>query len=72
MCVCAVRAGDTFDVGLYSDPVFGTPLFKTVAGESRCPHEPGTVARESVDMDVDLPIQRGINPDKPAIFRVSV
>ena len=30
------------------DPMFGSFVFTTVAGSSKCPHEEGTYAREQV------------------------
>ena len=35
-------ANDYFDVGVSMDPVYGTPVFKTLAGRSSCPHEAHT------------------------------
>ena len=40
--------GDLFDVQVFMDPVFATPVFKTVSGISACPHEPHTVTREDM------------------------
>ena len=37
---------DYFDVGVSMDPVYGTPVFKTLAGRSSCPHEAHTDSRE--------------------------
>ena len=36
---------DFFDVGIKNDPVYGTPVFETVAGRTMCPHEPYTQNR---------------------------
>lgn len=63
--------GDQFDVDLYTDPVFGTPVFRGIAGQSRCPHEPGTVARESVEMTVNPPVGL-IPPEQAAVFTVTL
>jgi len=41
---------DMFDVQILRDPVYNTPVFKTVAGRSWCPHEPGTDASEAFDV----------------------
>eukprot|EP00121_Abeoforma_whisleri_P001884 Awhi_evm1s1688 len=40
--------GDKFDVEIYEDPIYGTPVFELKAGISKCPHEAGTVSREKV------------------------
>lgn len=63
--------GDQFDVQLYTDPVFGTPVFSNISGMSRCPHEPGTVARESIDMVVQPPAGN-LPPDQPAVFTLTL
>ncbi|KAG2486018.1 hypothetical protein HYH03_015331 [Edaphochlamys debaryana] len=45
-------AGDAFLVKVKPDPAFGTPVFQTLAGRSRCPHEPGTLSRHNVSVRV--------------------
>lgn len=40
--------GDSFDVAIFKDPVYGTPVFRTLSGRSLCPHETRTVSREKV------------------------
>ena len=40
-------AGDYFVVRISEDPVYGTPIFTTMGGESKCPGETGTLRRES-------------------------
>eukprot|EP00941_MAST-03F_sp_MAST-3F-sp1_P004751 g4751.t1 len=45
-----VTTGDYFDVGVYQDRVYGTPVFKTLAGRSKCPHEFMTDARQAFDV----------------------
>lgn len=42
--------GDQIQVEVYEDPVYGTPVFKTVSGMTKCPHEPHTLAREKVNL----------------------
>jgi len=44
--------GDVFEIELYVDPVYGTTVFKTIGGQSRCPHEIGTEARERFDLEL--------------------
>lgn len=39
--------GDFFAVRITEDPVFGTPVFTTMGGASKCPGETGTSRRES-------------------------
>jgi hypothetical protein len=51
---------DYFDVGVSMDPVYGTPIFKTLAGRTSCPHEANTDSREvfsisySEDNELDM------------------
>ena len=35
--------GDQFDVAVFRDPIFGTPIFKVLSGRSACPHVKNTV-----------------------------
>jgi hypothetical protein len=42
--------GDSFVTEITSDPVYGTPLFRTLSGQSRCIWEPGTVRREQIEL----------------------
>ena len=35
----AIHVGDYFDVKVMRDPIYGTPIFVTLAGRSMCPHE---------------------------------
>ena len=39
--------GDYFAVRITEDPVYGTPVFTTMGGQSMCPGETGTLRRES-------------------------
>lgn len=38
--------GDYFDILVGRDPVYGTPVFKTIGGQSSCPREQGTHHRD--------------------------
>ena len=42
--------GDQFDVAVYKDPIYGTPIFKTLSGRSSCPHEANTAPRDRYDV----------------------
>ncbi|KNC51239.1 uncharacterized protein AMSG_07234 [Thecamonas trahens ATCC 50062] len=44
--------GDYFQVKIFESPKYGTPLFETTGGVSKCPHEIGTTAREAVDFNL--------------------
>lgn len=37
----------SLQVEVYEDPFYGTPVFKTISGLSKCPHEAQTLAREN-------------------------
>ena len=41
------NTGGLFTVNIKKDPIYGTPMFETIAGESSCPHEEGTVALDN-------------------------
>ena len=41
------EVGDFFAVRITEDPVYGTPVFTTMGGASKCPGETGTSRRES-------------------------
>ena len=45
--------GDMFDVAIFKDPVYGTPVFRTESGRSMCPHETHTVSREKIGILFD-------------------
>jgi hypothetical protein len=40
--------GDTWSVDVKRDPMYGTPVFNIIAGQSSCPWELGTAHREAV------------------------
>ncbi|MFL0082324.1 LamG-like jellyroll fold domain-containing protein [Tenacibaculum maritimum] len=46
-------AGDQFSVRIARDKMYDTPIFYTVAGQSSCPFESGTVPREGVEIVID-------------------
>ena len=41
-------------VRITEDPVFGTPVFTTIGGQSKCPGETGTARRQSSVSIVDI------------------
>jgi len=45
-------AGDAFSVTIGTDPVYGTPVFGLVGGQSSCPPEEGTTIRDDASMVV--------------------
>ncbi|MCB0608009.1 MAG: T9SS type A sorting domain-containing protein [Lewinella sp.] len=61
-------SGDSFTVKVKTDPVYKTPVFELLGGQSSCPVEEGTNAREAVKLRADNPIQAGIPADGEAEF----
>ena len=53
-------AGDQFSVKIARDKIYDTPIFYTVAGQSICPFESGTVPREGVEITVDSTVKYGV------------
>eukprot|EP00019_Armaparvus_languidus_P010035 CAMPEP_0168584868 /NCGR_PEP_ID=MMETSP0420-20121227/3375_1 /TAXON_ID=498008 /ORGANISM="Pessonella sp." /LENGTH=723 /DNA_ID=CAMNT_0008619711 /DNA_START=274 /DNA_END=2441 /DNA_ORIENTATION=+ len=41
---------DTVTMNVFADPVYGTPIFVLVSGYTMCPHEPGTVPRQGIEI----------------------
>ena len=67
--------GDNFTVNIKTDPLFGTPVFELVSGESQCPHEEGTQPREGVQILVDNnteSIALNVSTDQAALFSLFV
>lgn len=60
--------GDFFSVDIKADPVYGTPVFDLVSGESSCPWEPGTLPREGTTLSIDKKVQYDIDPEDAASF----
>lgn len=45
--------GDAFTVDVAMDPVYKTPVFRTITGQSSCPWEPKTAHREGCKMTLE-------------------
>lgn len=60
--------GDIFTVNIAKDPVHGTPVFKTVAGSSSCPHENNTINRDEVSLTVDKFVANNVRENEAAVF----
>lgn len=63
---------DNFTVDILDDPVFGTPVFRLVSGESMCPWEPGTQNREEVSLGIDKLTVVNVPPNSPAVFNLTL
>ncbi|MFM8450453.1 MAG: LamG-like jellyroll fold domain-containing protein, partial [Haliscomenobacter sp.] len=63
---------DVFTVDVLRDPVYGTPVFKTVSGNSSCPYESKTVPRDGVELSVDRAIASNVLANDQAVFKFNV
>ena len=57
--------GDFFAVRITEDPVYGTPVFTTMGGASKCPGETGTSRRESNVRIVEIRERCGADKASP-------
>lgn len=64
--------GDEFVVDLYYDEKFGTVIFHSVAGRSKCPHELGTSAVEDPQLEITAYPSENIFPDEDMIFELEM
>jgi len=74
--------GDFFSVDIKEDPVYKTPVFKTVAGTSSCPWEGGTQSRDGAFfpgstfpkpiLGANEYLQADILPTEPGVFILSL
>ena len=67
---------DKFVIQVSNDKRFGTPLFRTIGGSSKCPGEPNTMWRES-GLGIEAKHAAGsdnyfVLPGKPALFDVII
>ena len=62
---------DQFNVGMRKDPIYPTPVIVATSGQSMCPVEPNTVAREGVEIKVKQATAWGAL-DGEALFEVTI
>ncbi len=62
--------GDGFTVNIAQDKVFGSPVFRTVAGQSSCPYEPGTFERDKAVFTVKHVAATNVHPDSMVIWPI--
>jgi hypothetical protein len=67
-----ISPGDFYSVNIGKDKVYGSPIFKTFAGTSSCPNEPGTQKRDYPDMTIIPNALYSIPVTSPAVFQVSL
>lgn len=63
---------DSYTLDVLDDPVYGTPVFRTRAGESMCPWVPGTLNREEIGFQVDRVTAVDVPEHEQAVFRVKM
>ena len=68
--------GDKFVIQVKFDKRFGTPIFQTIGGASRCPGEPNTIWREQ-GLTLGIAAANGMNnefiaPDSSALFDITI
>jgi len=60
--------GDFFSVDIKKDKVYGTPVFKLVAGTTSCPFEPGSQPRDEPQITLNTHVINNVPADQPAVF----
>ena len=63
---------DSFTIEIRGDEVYGTAVFKTIAGVTSCPWEPGTQAREGVQLISDPYVENVDDPNGEAVFHLQL
>ena len=64
--------GDEFVVDLYYDEKFGTVIFNSIAGRSKCPHEAGTAAIEDPRLVITSYPSQNVFPDEDMVFELEM
>lgn len=65
-------AGDNFSVNIKEDPVYGTPVFELVSGETSCPWEPGSVRIDAPTLSVSPSQQVDVDPLESAVYDLTL
>ncbi|MFN7831645.1 MAG: Ig-like domain-containing protein, partial [Bacteroidota bacterium] len=63
---------DVFTVDVLQDKVYGTPVFKTVSGNSSWPYEQHTVPRDGLTLTVDKTVATNVTENDKAVFKFNV
>ena len=64
--------GDEFVVDIFVDNRYGTFLFETVGGISRCPHEPNTLPGEDPKLTLLRTPSAYVDPDSTMLFEIEL
>lgn len=59
---------DGFNTIVKMCPTYNTPVFENIAGFTSCPHEDGTLPIDFPYLEIDNPVQVGIDPNTAAGF----
>lgn len=65
-------SGDRFTVDVKKDPVYGTPVFELVAGETSCPPETNTRARDNFQLSAPVTIISNVPANGEAVFTLKL
>eukprot|EP00559_Dactyliosolen_fragilissimus_P002088 CAMPEP_0184871508 /NCGR_PEP_ID=MMETSP0580-20130426/40756_1 /TAXON_ID=1118495 /ORGANISM="Dactyliosolen fragilissimus" /LENGTH=2372 /DNA_ID=CAMNT_0027374173 /DNA_START=995 /DNA_END=8116 /DNA_ORIENTATION=+ len=63
---------DEFVVDLFYDDKFGTVIFETIAGQSKCPHEPNTAAIEDPRLIISRRPSQYVFPEEDMVFEIEM
>ncbi len=63
---------DEFVVDLFYDDKYGTIIFNTVAGQSKCPHEPSTAAIEDPRLVISKRPSQHVFPEEDMVFELEM
>jgi len=63
---------DEFVVDLFYDDKFGTVIFKTVGGQSKCPHETNTAAIEDPSLTISKRPSQHVFPEEDMVFELEM
>jgi len=63
---------DEFVVDLFYDEKYGTVIFKTVAGQSKCPHEASTAAIEDPRLLITSRPSQHVFPEEDMVFELEM
>jgi hypothetical protein len=61
---------DAFLMSVTTDPVYKTPVFKLLSGQSSCPPEAGTSPLDIPDLVIEDAIKTNLDPDSPVEFNL--
>ena len=63
---------DDFSINVKKDATFQTPVFDVIAGQSSCPHEPGTLARDGVQLTAPVTSATDVPMNDAAVFTLNL